>query len=506
MKVDGKGVQHTENRKEAVKNLESPKTKKQLKSFLGMAGYFRSHIPNFARRAKVLTTLTKKDSPDKLVGVWGEQEQKAFQLIKQAMVDVEVLKFLDYSQPICMRTDASTDGCGAMLYQIIDGKEQPVAYLSKTFSAAERRWSTIEQETYAVYWAITSWDPYLLGQQFEVQTDHKNILWLYKSEAPKILRWRLRMQEYDFIVRHVAGRENVAADCLSRVGQLTPAAKVAAAALKTDFQCDPQLLLQVFAFHNDVQGHLKMKAVERKMKEAGIRGPYLREHIKFVIDRCGLCQKIDHGQTADTPEEHISSQESGEEWSVDTIGPIEEDEDGNQFIIAAIDGFSRSVFMKATKTASAEEAAQFILELAGVFGLPKAFRSDNGSQYENHLISVFLALVGTERHPGIAYRPQSNGMIERSNKEIGRHLRFIIHSRRVRGKWSKYLPLVSRIINSSYNSSIGTSPCRVMFGNRMNLNRSLIPAQAPSVVQSMIGEVPDSARRTYCTFKSMSTI
>ena len=497
MKVDGKGVQHTENRKEAVKNLESPKTKKQLKSFLGMAGYFRSHIPNFARRAKVLTTLTKKDSPDKLVGVWGEQEQKAFQLIKQAMVDVEVLKFLDYSQPICMRTDASTDGCGAMLYQIIDGKEQPVAYLSKTFSAAERRWSTIEQETYAVYWAITSWDSYLLGQQFEVQTDHKNILWLYKSEAPKILRWRLRMQEYDFIVRHVAGRDNVVADCLSRVGQLTPAAKVAAAALKTDFQCDPQLLLQVFAFHNDVQGHLKMKAVERKMKEAGIRGPYLREHIKFVIDRCGLCQKIDHGQAADTPEEHISSQESGEEWSVDTIGPIEEDEDGNQFIIAAIDGFSRSVFMKATKTASAEEAAQFILELAGVFGLPKAFRSDNGSQYENHLISVFLALVGTERHPGIAYRPQSNGMIERSNKEIGRHLRFIIHSRRVRGKWSKYLPLVSRIINSSYNSSIGTSPCRVMFGNRMNLNRSLIPAQAPSVVQSMIGEVPDSARRTY---------
>ena len=124
----------------------------------------------------------------------------------------------------------------------------------------------------------------------------------------------------------------------------------AAASLKTDFQCDPQLLLQVFAFHNDVQGHLKMKAVEKKMREAGIRGPYLREHIKFVIDRCGLCQKIDYGQAAEAPEEHISSQESGEEWSIGTIGPVEEDEDGNQFIIAAIDGFSRSVFMKATKT------------------------------------------------------------------------------------------------------------------------------------------------------------
>ena len=108
----------------------------------------------------MLTSLTKKDSPDKLVGVWGEPEQKAFDLIKQAMVDVEVLKFLDYNQPICIRTDASTDGCGAMLYQNIGGQEQPVAYLSKTFSTAERRWSTIEQETYAVYWAITSWDSY----------------------------------------------------------------------------------------------------------------------------------------------------------------------------------------------------------------------------------------------------------------------------------------------------------------------------------------------------------
>ena len=67
MKIDCKGVQHTDNRKEAVKNMESPKTKKQLKSFLGMAGYFRSHIPNFARRAKALTALTKKQSPDKLV-------------------------------------------------------------------------------------------------------------------------------------------------------------------------------------------------------------------------------------------------------------------------------------------------------------------------------------------------------------------------------------------------------------------------------------------------------
>ena len=130
-----------------------------------------------------------------------------------------------------------------------------MAYLSKTFSETERRWSTIEQETYAVYWAITSWESYLLGHQFEVQTDHKNILWLYKSPVPKLLRWRLRLQEYDFIVRHVAGKDNVVADALSRVG-IDPAAKTvrfAAAAVK-DIQYDPKLLKSVADFRNDIQG------------------------------------------------------------------------------------------------------------------------------------------------------------------------------------------------------------------------------------------------------------
>ena len=194
MTVDGQGVRHMEERKAAMADLCPPRNRKQLRSFLGMAGYFCSHIPNFARKTKPLTSLTSQAVGDKEAGfrsLWGERQATAFSAIKQDMVDVKMLKFVDYLQKIRIRTDASVDGCGAVMYQVVDGIEQPVAYLSKTFTDTERRWSTIEQETFAVYYAITLWQDYLLGHQFEVETDHRNILWLYKSNAPKILRWRL---------------------------------------------------------------------------------------------------------------------------------------------------------------------------------------------------------------------------------------------------------------------------------------------------------------------------
>ena len=160
---------------------------------------------------------------------------------------------------------------------------------------------------------------------------------------------------------------------------------------------------------------------------------------------------------------------------MDTIGPLPPDDDGNTYVIAAVDGFSRFTFIRpARDEANAKEAARFLLELSGIFGLPSYFRTDNGSQYSNHLIEALLELVGTERYPGIPYRPQSNSLIERQNKEIIQHLRFIVHSRRVKQNWSHYLPLVQRIINASYNTSLGAKPCQVVFGNRVNLDRNLI--------------------------------
>ena len=134
--------------------MQAPRNRSQLRSFLGMAGYFRTNVPNFARRVKVLTEMLRGSQlEDKRAfqQAWGRREQDAFDGILEDIQEVEMLSFIDYSKPIMLRTDASKEGCGAVLFQVVDGQEKPVAFLSKTFSQAESNWSTIEQETFAVY-------------------------------------------------------------------------------------------------------------------------------------------------------------------------------------------------------------------------------------------------------------------------------------------------------------------------------------------------------------------
>jgi hypothetical protein len=116
-----------------------------------------------------------------------------------------------------VRTDASKIGIGAVLFQVIEGVEEPVAFLSKSFSQTESAWSTIEQELFSVVYACEKWAPMILGHHFVVESDHRNLQWLEKATAPKLVRWRLRLQEFDFDLRHLPGKYMVVADALSRL-------------------------------------------------------------------------------------------------------------------------------------------------------------------------------------------------------------------------------------------------------------------------------------------------
>jgi len=109
------------------------------------------------------------------------------------------MAFVDPKLQLVVQTDASTQGIGAVLLQRggVHG-DQPVAYLSRCFNPTEQRWSTIEQEAFALYFAIKQWSHFLDGRHFEVQTDHRNLLWMAKSETPKVVRWHLQLMEFDF--------------------------------------------------------------------------------------------------------------------------------------------------------------------------------------------------------------------------------------------------------------------------------------------------------------------
>ena len=162
-----------------------------------------------------------------------------------------------------------------------------------------------------------------------------------------------------------------------------------------------------------------------------------------------------------------------ERVAIDTIGPLPSDDDDNKHLIVIIDCFSRYINIYPARDTTALSAARALLQFFGMFGNPRQIVSDNGSQYVNMLIKEFLMLVGTEHVLTMAYSKEENGLVERANKEVMRHLRAIIYDRRMIAAWRDYVPLVQRIINAEVHSSIGVSPAQIVFGNAINLDRGL---------------------------------
>jgi transposase InsO family protein len=162
-----------------------------------------------------------------------------------------------------------------------------------------------------------------------------------------------------------------------------------------------------------------------------------------------------------------------ERVNVDTIGPFETDDNKNTYIITIIDCFTRWVELYATQDASARSAAEALLTHMGRYGIPNQILSDNGTQYVNDTIKEFTKLVGTEHVRTLAYSKQENAIVERVQKEALRHLRAIIFDENIVHRWSTCIPFVQRIINASTESSIGTSPASLLFGNSINLDRGI---------------------------------
>lgn len=115
--------------------------------------------------------------------------------------------------------DASINHCGSGLSQSHTDHHLPIAYISKSFQKGELNKPIIEKELLAIHFAITSFRPYLYGQKFTVRSDHRPLVYLYnlKNPASKLTRIRLELEEYDFVVEHIKGKDNVVADALSRI-------------------------------------------------------------------------------------------------------------------------------------------------------------------------------------------------------------------------------------------------------------------------------------------------
>jgi hypothetical protein len=210
--VSGRGVRLNDSRALGVTEMAVPKNSKEVRTFLGFCGGFRKFVKGIAMVEAPLHAIAHKKKDFK----WEDIHQRAFEQIKELIKKSSATFHLTYEHPIILRTDASERGVGAVLLQMVDGEEQPVVFVSKAFSDVATRWPTIEQEAYGVFYAITSLESYLLGHEFTLETDHRNLVYMDRSICPKVIRWRLRLQVYRFTVVHIPGDTNLIADQLSR--------------------------------------------------------------------------------------------------------------------------------------------------------------------------------------------------------------------------------------------------------------------------------------------------
>lgn len=214
--VSADGVHVDSSKIDNVKNWPTPQSKSELKAFLGLAGYYRRFIQNFSGIASPLNKLIGKS-----LFRWSEEAQQAFQTLKDKLTEAPILAFPDVSNDsakFILDTDASDFAIGAVLSQMIDGKERVIAYGSRSLSKPERNYCTTRKELLSIVHFSKHFRPYLLGKDFIVRTDHSSLQWLHnlKDVDGQLARWLLSLQEFSFQSIHRPGKKHCNADALSR--------------------------------------------------------------------------------------------------------------------------------------------------------------------------------------------------------------------------------------------------------------------------------------------------
>ena len=457
----------------AVKAISPPRNVKEVRMFLGKVNFLRDFIPHCSEIAAPLSVLTENNTPF----TWTEKENAAFEELKKIVCDQPTLVYIQPTTQLVMQTDASGVGVGEVLLSRENGVEKPICYFSHKLNSVQQRWTTIEKECYAIVYCLTQrqFSPLLKMTHFTVECDHRNLAFLDKlSESNnKLLRWKLILMEYNFDIVHIPGKSNVIADALSRLGyDLEDVASVSE-------MTDKQKMDIIESAHSGISGHHGVEATVRSIVDNGHEWKTLIDDVKKFVSSCVICQKIKKngrarifymGTTgADQPFLCIA---------VDAIGPFPEDNGGNKYVIVFICCFTRWVELAAVRSTDAEEAANAFIEMIFArHGLPVMIRSDNGTQFVNDLIDKLLRRLNVKHHNILPYRPQSNGIVERANGEILKHLRMLmLEFGKAHSEWKSLLPIVSFIVNNTIHSATGASPHDMLYGNNWHPIGDIITA------------------------------
>ena len=232
--VSEEGIATDPEKTAAVKDWKPPSNVKELRQFLGFAGYYRRFVKAYSSIAQPLNVLLEghcthkpkqkkkkgKSSKKPVEWVWGKEQQLAFDTLKDKLTNPPVLAYADYSLPFSVHTDACGKGLGAVLYQKQDGADRVIAYASRGLRPSERKYPAHKLEFLALKWALTDkFHDYLMGTKFEVITDSNPLTYVLTTAKLDATghRWVSALANYEFMIKYRSGKQNTAADALSRL-------------------------------------------------------------------------------------------------------------------------------------------------------------------------------------------------------------------------------------------------------------------------------------------------
>lgn len=209
------GIKPNSDKVNIIQNLKLPKTAKQIKSFLGMTGFYRKFVRDYAKIAFPMSRYLKKNET---INTDDPSYIAAFEKLKTLVTNSPVLRYPNFSKKFTVTTDASNFAVGAVLSQ----ESHPIAYASRTLNQHECNYSTIEKELLAIVWAVKYFRPYVYGREFDLESDHQPLKWLMakytgKDISPRLQRWLINLGEYNFHIEYIKGKNNNIADFLSRI-------------------------------------------------------------------------------------------------------------------------------------------------------------------------------------------------------------------------------------------------------------------------------------------------
>jgi hypothetical protein len=482
--IDRHGASFSEKATNKVLHFRKPKTVKDMKSFLGLINQFRDHIDHYGDLTASLYRLTDEYSKRKSnVIPWDDVLSRDFEIVQARVSNCPKIFFLDDTSPIFLNTDASDVGIGAYLYQLIDGRRFPIQFISKTLTKVEKKWDVVEREAFAIFFALHKLEYLIRDRFFILRTDSKNLTYVNTEHAPKVIRWKLWIQSFDFKVEHTPGKDNIEADGFSRWPELNEEADELHVNTMTIKQSRNKNKLSrqnyeiIKRVHGGVQGHNGVqRTLELIRRSKTPTWKTMRRDVTTFIRECPICQKMSPMNIGSQINPFtLATTEPMQRIYIDTIGPLNilhKDEilrnNANNYILVIIDAFSRYLILYPIKSVTAESALDPLLNWISIFGCPSELVTDNGTQFMNELISQVSEVAMIDKSSIHPYSSEENGIVERANKEAVRHITSMTNEYKEKAEWERYAPFTQRICNTMVHTSIGVSPSQIIFGNSVN--------------------------------------